>query len=96
MLIDAVKVPCQICRFREATERHHIFPQHKDARKRYGALLDEDFNILPVCSHCHASHREIAGRVEGEMWFRNQAEILGFPLPPAGKVLQGKTRFGRG
>ena len=96
MLVDAHIKLCPICRMRRATQRHHLYPQHKDARKRYGALLDEDFNILPVCEHCHVSHKEMAGRIEGELWFREQAEKHGFPLPAPSKTLQTKTRFGGG
>jgi len=95
MLIEAVKTLCPICQAREATQLHHLFPQTRQNRRIYGALIDEPFNLLPVCEHCHVSHREMAGRIEGELWFREQVRKAGLPLPPASKTLQAKARFGR-
>jgi hypothetical protein len=44
---------CQICFENSATDRHHKFIQSKQNRKLYGKLLDDDRNILYVCSGCH-------------------------------------------
>jgi len=93
MLVPAIKRMCEVCQKNEATQLHHIFPNHKNHRKLYGSLLDRDFNLLPVCEHCHVSHREMAGRIEGEMWFRDQLEWNGYPVPPMSKTLMTKTRF---
>jgi len=94
MLVDAERKLCPICQKREAEQRHHVFPQTKMNRKTYGYLLDEPFNIILVCCDCHAGHAEMVGRVEGEMWFREQAVKRGYVLPPASKTLQTKAKFG--
>lgn len=44
---------------RPAGQRHHKFPQHKHHRKKYGSLLDLDFNIEHMCAGCHSSHANI-------------------------------------
>lgn len=95
MLVPAVIQMCVICRERKATQRHHLFAQTKANRRTYGSLIDEDFNLIPVCDHCHVSHKEMAGRIMGELWFRAECEKHGFPVPKMSKTLEAKIRFGR-
>lgn len=53
-----------ICRCgNPATQRHHLFAQHKHHRKKYGKLLDKEFNIEMMCPACHSSHANI-----DELW----------------------------
>ena len=35
------------------TDRHHIYPQTQYARRTYGSLLDEEFNIIDISNRCH-------------------------------------------
>lgn len=45
--------PCQECRKRRATGRHHLFSQTKGNRKAYGDLIDHPRNVLWLCDDCH-------------------------------------------
>ena len=82
--------PCGICGERVATDKHHKFPQHKENVKAYGRkLIDADFNILPACNHCHASHRNVPGwAMWDEMTFRLTAEEYGYKVGPGTKSFQ--------
>jgi len=44
---------------RQASQRHHKFPQHKHNREKYGSLIDKRFNIEMMCPQCHSSHANI-------------------------------------
>lgn len=94
MLIPANMRMCEVCRKNEATQLHHLFANMKQHRKIYGSLLDSEFNLLPVCEHCHVSHKEMAGRIESEIWFRDQLQWHGYPVPPMSKTLAAKIKFG--
>ena len=94
-MIDVTPSICPICRERQGVQLHHCFPQTKANRRTYGVLIDKPFNLILVCAECHVSHAEMAGRVEGEAWFRMRAEEAGYTLPPASKTMQAKARFGR-
>jgi hypothetical protein len=45
--------PCELCGVRAAEHRHHLYSQTVSARKKYGRLLDDDRNIMYLCSVCH-------------------------------------------
>jgi hypothetical protein len=70
---------CEFCKRRKATQRHHIFPQYKRYKKKYGKLLDEDFNIKMACGSCNISHRNV--EIWNECMFRYNALKLGYKLP---------------
>lgn len=44
---------CQLCKKNKWEQRHHLFSQTKWARKLYGGLIDDDKNIMMLCSVCH-------------------------------------------
>ena len=74
---------CQFCRTRPASQRHHKFSQTRAHRQQYGRLIDELFNIVPACSDCHASHRNVPEWARwDEQTFRTKAEEAGYILPP--------------
>ena len=76
-----------------ATDHHHLFPKTQQNRRRYGSLLDENFNILDISNRCHLN-KSIP--TYSEIEFRRAAEAEGFILPPASKSLQFKNfDFGR-
>lgn len=83
-------VPCQVCGKQVATQRHHKFSQTKRARKVYGKLLDEVFNIVRVCADCHTSHAHIPDNmIWSEREFRENASARGFKLPEPLKSYKG-------
>lgn len=47
--------PCIICG-NPARPVHHVFPQTKRNRQKYGILLDLPFNKEYICEGCHVSH----------------------------------------
>lgn len=74
--------PCSRCRTRQATDRHHRFPQHKANVKHYGRkLIDHPANIIWMCSACHASHADVSGLTWGEAEFRAEMIGRGYELP---------------
>jgi hypothetical protein len=80
---------CKVCHSNRATQRHHVFPQHQAHRHAYGKLLDESFNILPVCADCHCSHAKMAGFKMSEEQFRLKAIKLGYELHSHTKSYKG-------
>ncbi len=77
---------CIICK-RIATQRHHCFSQTKINIKIYGRkLIDADFNIVPVCIHCHSGHAHIPrSLIWNEQKFREEAIKAGHNLPEGNK-----------
>ena len=65
---------CEVCGKERGCQKHHKFPQHKWARRLYGALLDHPKNIMMVGPDCHASHAKMSGHVWTEKEF---CEALG-------------------
>lgn len=59
-----VKRICPKCG-RPATQRHHKFSQSKDNKKKYGKLIDADFNSEYYCEDCHSSHAQLG---DGDTW----------------------------
>ena len=37
----------------EITDKHHLYSQTQYARRTYGSLLDEPFNIIYISNRCH-------------------------------------------
>ena len=54
-----INKPCEICKIKVATQRHHKFPQYKRYRKLYKDIIDQPFNTQDTCADCHLS-----GKVE--------------------------------
>lgn len=83
---------CEICGIREATQRHHRFPQYARYRRRYGKMIDEPFNIIPACGVCNGSHANIP---EWAKWceyeFRLEAAARGYKLPGPMKSYKQKV-----
>ena len=72
---------CKKCEIRQATEKHHLFPNTKKNREIYGKeLLDHKNNIQLLCYSCHHGHN---GKVDhySEKHF---CEIMG--IIPRGKT----------
>jgi hypothetical protein len=44
--------PCDICGC-QAMEYHEYFPKTKANLERYGDLIFDDFNCVPLCRPCH-------------------------------------------
>ena len=59
-----VKRVCPKCG-RMASHRHHKFPQTKENRRKYGKLIDAEFNIEYFCADCHSSHAKLG---DGDTW----------------------------
>jgi hypothetical protein len=71
-----------MCKIRQSSQWHHRFPQFKSNIKQYGEIINEPFNLLPVCSDCHASHASIdRWAIWSERDFREQAAARGYILP---------------
>lgn len=82
--------PCKLCRRRMADQWHHRFPQYKSNRETYGKLLDEPFNLVPVCADCHASHASLEAWARwSEKDFRDNAAAKGYTLPKPKKSFKG-------
>jgi hypothetical protein len=85
---------CRFCGIRQAEHRHHCFPQTKYNLKVYGRrLINADFNLVPGCSHCHSSHRNVPEEYRwSEEKFRQVALSKGFELPEGTKEYRGRIR----
>jgi len=78
--------PCQRCRTRPATQRHHRFPQTKANVKHYGrSLINNSLNIMLVCEYCHSGHADMDGDIWTEHDFRTALDAAGIVLPPPKK-----------
>jgi hypothetical protein len=69
---------CEICFKQPASQRHHLYSQSKRARAHYGHLIDEPFNLLPVCADCHMT-KPLPKYSEHQ--FRQSAKENGYSLP---------------
>jgi len=79
---------CWICG-KPASQRHHKFSQTKRNRATYGSLIDEPFNILPVCADCHTGHNKIPScYIWNESTFREYAYAYGYNVPEGKKSLK--------
>ena len=84
-------VPCTVCGKHPATQGHHLFSQTKPAIRHYGKkLINADWNIIPVCEHCHTGHSNMQGYIKDERWFREQSKIRGIELPWPMKSYKGE------
>lgn len=70
----------------EITDIHHIYPQTQYARRTYGSLLDEPFNIIHISNRCHLN-KSIPTWSEKEFIEAAQAEGFRINIP---KSLQYK------
>ena len=51
---DEENRPCEICKVKQATEKHHRYSQSKIAIKKYGRKnIDNPKNIMYLCHECH-------------------------------------------
>lgn len=77
----------------EITDKHHLFSQGQQARRRYGKLLDEPFNLIDISNRCHLWHPI---PTYSEMEFIMAGEKEGFAmLKLAGKDIQFKIKQGK-
>ena len=84
---------CVICGSM-ATQRHHCFANTKMNRRNYDWLIDEEFNIEPVCADCHSSHAKIPPcLIWNEEKFRDEALKHNYSLLAGSKVFQFKERM---
>ncbi len=84
---------CDKCHLKQATQRHHRFPQKKLHRKIYGKILDQPFNIIFVCADCHTSHAKIdRNDIWNEREFREEATFRDIDLPEGTKSYQHKFK----
>jgi len=44
---------CELCKIRKYEHAHHMFSDSKLNRKLYGDLMDDDRNVMFLCSVCH-------------------------------------------
>ncbi len=72
-----------------AAHHHHKFSDTNWARKVYGRLLDDDFNIALLCAHCNSSHANVKDLRYDEQQFREAAKDAGYTLPDS-KVVKNK------
>jgi len=73
---------CELCNMRSSSQWHHKFPQTVINRKRYGKLIDHQFNLCKSCGECNVSHAHIPKWASwDERKFRNTAEKLKYVLP---------------
>ena len=73
---------CDLCNIRPSTQYHHMFPQSKQNRARYGKLIDSPFNLCKSCGECNVSHAHIPAWARwDENDFRMAADLEGFELP---------------
>ena len=68
----------------EITDFHHLYSQSQQARRQYGSLLDEKFNLINISNRCHLN-KPIPTYTEIE--FIEAGEKAGFKL----SLLAGKT-----
>ena len=69
-----------------ATDHHHLYPQTQYARRTYGSMLNEDFNIVLISNRCHLN-KSIPIWSEKEFIEYEQAEGFRIKMP---KSLQFK------
>jgi len=73
---------CDLCGTRPSSMYHHMFPQTKQNRARYGKMIDSPFNLCKSCGECNVSHAHIPKWASwDERKFRNTAEKLKYVLP---------------
>lgn len=70
----------------QATDKHHLYSQTQYARRIYGSMLDEDFNIMFISNRCHLN-KSIPTWSEHEFIEAAQAEGYRIKMP---KSLQYK------
>jgi hypothetical protein len=71
----------------EITDKHHKYSQTQYARRTYGSLLDEKFNLVDISNRCHLN-KSIPSWSEKEFIEAAQAEGFRVNMP---KSLQYKT-----
>jgi len=76
---------CEKCHCKQATEKHHKFPNIKINRELYGKLLDDDRNIQHLCYGCHHGHC-------GKVWHYSEREFcIALQIEPRSKTELWKT-----
>lgn len=70
--MDVIK--CSLCE-RPAEHRHHLFSRTAWATNLYGKLIDDDRNIMLLCSTCHLN-KPIPKMTEKEFCNKLGIEII--------------------